>query len=138
MSLPELLRVRKDKETLVVELEEQRLTMASLKARITAMEMQHHKLVKVRHVLNHIIRNGDKNDAQASCDVVEGTLLQMFLINVTRYLLKSSPVNLAPRGRGCARAGAGRRRGGEDQAAEGHEPDHDGAGHPGHPAGAAQ
>ena len=45
---PELLRVRKDKEQLIEELEEQRLTMASLKARITAMEMEHQKLVKVR------------------------------------------------------------------------------------------
>ncbi|XP_043203912.1 cilia- and flagella-associated protein 58-like [Amphibalanus amphitrite] len=43
----ELLRVRKDKEALLVDLEEQRVTVASLKARITAMEMEHQKLVKV-------------------------------------------------------------------------------------------
>ena len=43
----ELLRVRKDKESLVVELEEQRLAVTNLRASIASMEMQHQKLVKV-------------------------------------------------------------------------------------------
>ena len=51
MCVLELLRARKDKECVVVELEEQRLAVTELKARIASMEMQQEKLVKVRTYL---------------------------------------------------------------------------------------